>query len=92
MLSLFKHYLNRIEINKYLEKILSISSVSESVSKSLRWYIQKNTIVKSSSIEVRLDPKLVSVYKLKIPTEGAFPKSFPPKLKELAKGPLFSQK
>ncbi len=92
MLMLFKHYGNSASVRKFLEQIIEISCVDESIAKALKWYTPiSRGQVSTSFVEVSLSRKLEKVHKLNLPSEGMFPKRILPKLKLIAGSQLFAK-
>ncbi|MCK4831069.1 NACHT domain-containing protein [bacterium] len=90
MLLLFKHYSGSSKVCLYLQRMLELTCIRESIARSLRWYNPKTSgVTPSNFIEVRLESKLINPYKFQLPSEGAFPSSLLLDLQHIKKGLLF---
>ena len=77
ILRLFKHYQKNSKVCQYLEHIIKIQSVLESVASALRSYtLRKRESISADFVEVSLRPNLVHIYRFNLPLEGAFPKEY----------------
>jgi len=92
MLTLFKHYSNSTLVRPYLDQMLELNEIVESIANSLRWYNPKRRNPLTPYLtDVSLDTTIKKIYRLEIPPEGAFPTRILPNLKQLKKGLLYSE-
>jgi hypothetical protein len=92
VLGLYAHYRNSVTVCSYLDKLLEISGVIESLAQASRWYVLKRPRQTASPfIEVALRQGLEGVYKFRLPPVGMLPQKSLSKLKELSGPRLFAQ-
>jgi predicted NACHT family NTPase len=92
ILRLFKHFQTDPKICQYLEQMLKIKNVIESLASALRSYeIRGRGSMATNFIQVGLRPNTVSPYQLDIPQLGAFPKSCIADLKLIPGMELFNK-
>jgi len=92
MVALYARYNSSVSVCKYLDQLLEINCIVESIAKALRWYVPRDRgQITGSFVEVSLSRQLEKVYGFDLPLQGMFPKRILPRLKEIAGSSLFAQ-